>query len=181
MSFKTEYDNTVRILTFQSKHVLPEVLSGNIYEASDLLKRISGSYPLDCRQLKVKHPVFGFLVDKENISNDDKYLDELIEEFKKELMVDDEALEDMYCLELFVPLDLVKKELTNVASEISVVIPYIHKEFLHRVYLIKSIHNSPIKQKYVTKSLQFNKSQVPTFSCEPKVSFLSIDYSKGIL
>lgn len=174
MNFKTELDNTVRILTFQSKHVLSEIISGNIYTASELLRRISGNYTLDCQQLKVKHPIFGFLVTRENISNDDQHLDEMIEDFKKGLMTDDEGLENMYCLELFVPLDLVKKELTNPCSQNSVVIPYIEKKFLHRVYLVKSIQNSPIKQKYITKSLQYRKSQVPTFSCKPKVTTYAV-------
>lgn len=180
MMFETEVDNTVRILTFQSEHVLPEVLSGNIYRASDLLKRISGSYPLDCKQLKVKHPIFGFLINKENISDDDD-LNIILEEFKRELMTDDEGLENMYCLELFVPSDLVKKELTNLCSKISVVIPYIEKEFLHRVYLVKSIYNSPISKKYVTKYLQYNKTQVPTFTCKPKMPLYKENNKESVI
>ena len=135
MNYTAESDGTIRVLSFQSKDVVKEIMYQGKYLASDLLKRKSGDYSEDIEQLEGNHPIWGFVVPIAETTFPSDNLNYLTE-FVSEMFLGSKRLSDFVCLELFIPQHLVKRGITDNSYGSSAVFPYIDKEFLHRTYTI---------------------------------------------
>lgn len=124
-------EETVRVISFQSKEVWDIVVSTGEYIADPSLSRERRDYKLDIEQLGGKQPVWGFISKYENGFSPIDFLDSmLLERFRCEMSLNQDGLQRFIVMELDVPVHLVKKGLTHNAYDYAVVFPEIQKDWL---------------------------------------------------
>lgn len=124
-------NETVTVMSFQSKEVWDIVIDKGIYVPDPSFTREKRDYKLDIEQLDGNQPVWGFVSRHANGFQPADFLDSsLLELYRCEMSVDEDRLKDFMVLELEVPRGLVKRGLTHNSYDYAVVFPTIRKEWL---------------------------------------------------